>query len=100
MSKEKVDIIPALDGFFVVYDFEDCVKAVEPVIAWRVETCSLDYLGSESKASFVSPLCVFGEVKDVSNYIGVMNPDGSVITVDGDRYPSLEALSIARHSSN
>ena len=38
MKPEKIDIIPAFDGCFAVYDMDDRVEVIEQVIAWRIET--------------------------------------------------------------
>lgn len=91
MKPEKIDIIPAFDGCFTVYDMDDRVEVVEQVIAWRIET----YWSNDSCFSTSYPLTMDGEAG--SNCIGIQNPDKTITVFEGDIYPSLEALNKERY---
>ena len=71
MKPVSVDIVPALAGFFIVYDFNESkmVGIGNPVIAWRIETYTKK--DDDQLFSFCRPLTVDGDAG--SNCIGVQN---------------------------
>lgn len=77
-QKTQVTIIPANPGFrLVVVDWEKkAVSAWETVIAWRIETTSID----GRPHSVVFPLTSEGE--GCGQY-GVQQPDGQIVFIDG-----------------
>lgn len=87
MKPLSIQIVPSQHGFSTVIDSND-EKAIylgEPVIAWRIETFSIN--DSHSVFSTSTPITVDGDA--VSNCIGVQNPDKTVTIFEGFTYPSL-----------
>ena len=88
MKPETINVIPALTGYFTIYDLEDAIEIGEPVIAWRVET----YKSNNNQDLFSSciPLTVDGDM--VSNCIGVQNPDKTITVFEESTYSTLSKL--------
>jgi hypothetical protein len=94
MKTDKSDVIPALAGYFTVYDFGDEIALDDPVIAWRIETKKKRH--DDEYFSICTPITVEG---DAGGCIGVQNPD-KTITVFGDlRVESLEELNFKVYPS-
>ncbi len=95
MEIEKVDVIQALAGYFTIIDLGDELILDDPVIAWRIETGKK--LNSDEYFSICTAITVDGD--QVSNCIGVQNPDNTVTTFGDSRYKSLEELSLQIYPS-
>ena len=90
MKPVSIVVVPALAGFFTVYDLDDSKEIVvgEPVIAWRIET--YEKKASDEVFSSCIPLTIDGGA--ISNCIGVQNPDMTVTVFDETTFRSLEEL--------
>ena len=95
MKPVSIDVVAALQGYFVVYDYpeETDVDLGEAIIAWRIETHGVEE--SDDIVSTCIPLTVEGDA--ASNCIGVQNPDKTVTVFDDASYSSLAELRQARY---
>ncbi len=94
MKPISVEIVGAPSGYLTVFNLEDTKEILigEPVIAWRIETYSIEESGSIY--SVCIPLTVDGDV--VSNCIGIQNPDMTVTVFEETTYASISELREAR----
>lgn len=95
MKPVSIVVVPALAGFFIVYDMDDPneIEIGEPIIAWRIETYERE--SSSEVFSSCMPLTIDGDM--VSNCIGVQNPDMTVTTFEDTTFRSLQELRQARY---
>lgn len=98
MKPISIQIVPAQPGFLTVIDFEEEkeVEAVDPVIAWRIETYSIN--DTDDVFSTCIPLTIDGD--PVSNCIGVKHPDNMVTIFQDSTYKSMEELQEKRYPLN
>ncbi|MBK7953189.1 MAG: hypothetical protein IPK02_03940 [Candidatus Accumulibacter sp.] len=95
MKPLSIQIVPAQPGFVTVIDFDDVKKVElgEPVIAWRIETHSVE----KSDDVFSSCIAITVDGDAVSNCIGVQNPDNTVTVFEESTYASLAELQTNRY---
>ncbi len=95
MKPLSIQIVPAQPGFVTVIDFDDVKKVAlgEPVIAWRIETHSVE----KSDDVFSSCIAITVDGDAVSNCIGVQNPDNTVTVFEESTYASLAELQTNRY---
>lgn len=95
MKPESISVIPALPGYFTVYDLETVIEIGDPVIAWRVETYEAQ--GGNDVFSTCTALTVDGDMG--SNCIGIQNPDKTITVFQHSTYASLEELNQEKYPS-
>lgn len=95
MKPESISVIPALPGYFTVYDMETAIEVGEPVIAWRIET--FETRDGNKKFSTCTALTVDGDM--VGNCIGIQNPDKKITVFEQSTYGSLEELNQEKYPS-
>lgn len=95
IKPESVSVIPALSGYFTVYDLETTIEVGEPVIAWRIET--YEKQGGDELFSTCTALTVDGDM--VSNCIGIQNPDKTITIFQESTYGSLKELNQEKYPS-
>lgn len=95
MKPESICIIPALPGYFTVYDLDTVIEIGEPVIAWRIETYETQ--SGNKVFSICKALTVDGDM--VSNCIGIQNPDKTITVFEQSTYASLEELNQEKYPS-
>lgn len=95
MKPESISVVPALPGYFTVYDVDTAIEIGEPVIAWRIET--YETKGGNSLFSTCMSLTIDGDA--ASNCIGIQNPDKSITVFEHSTYSSLEELNKEKYPS-
>lgn len=91
MSKPvAINIIPAQQGTFDVYEDDHRLFIGDPIIAWRIET----YKAKNNDDLFSSniPLTMGGDV--ASNSIGIQNPDKTITIYNLGTFTSLNEAEI------
>lgn len=86
MASDSYTVIPAQPGYFVIYgeSGELFGPPFDAVIAWRIKT---EQVRTDLMSS-VSPITTDGDPAD--NWMGYMNPDGTVEVFDS-RHESFES---------
>jgi|SaaInl8_200m_RNA_FD_contig_41_1298515_length_736_multi_2_in_0_out_0_1 hypothetical protein len=97
MKPVSIEIVPALPGFLTIYDYPESeeIETAEPVIAWRIETYSIE--DSDELFSSCIPLMVGSDGDPAPNCIGIRNPDMTVTLFDDSNYDSIEKLQQLRY---
>ncbi len=88
-------IVPALPGYYTLFNDEERKKIDidSSVIAWDIEKEEIvDINNNLNIFIHPTPITINGRGDDISNYAGILNPDGTIIVPDDRYFKDLEEM--------